>query len=68
MLLIKAAESGWDFGSRWFADQKTLATIETANIAPIDLNSYLCYNMDVLHYLYEVTGCLQFKQSFIFYV
>jgi len=36
-----AAESGWDFSSRWFADGKTLATINTTEIIPIDLNSLL---------------------------
>jgi alpha,alpha-trehalase len=36
-----AAESGWDFGSRWFADAHTRATIDTTEIIPIDLNSLL---------------------------
>ena len=36
-----AAESGWDFGSRWFADGKRLETINTTEIIPIDLNSLL---------------------------
>src|SRR5690606_27158476 len=36
-----AAESGWDFSSRWFADGRRLATIETTDIVPIDLNSLL---------------------------
>jgi alpha,alpha-trehalase len=36
-----AAESGWDFGSRWFADGKNLATINTTEIIPVDLNSLL---------------------------
>ena len=36
-----AAESGWDFSSRWFADGKTLATIETTSIVPVDLNALL---------------------------
>jgi alpha,alpha-trehalase len=36
-----AAESGWDFGSRWFADGRTLATVQTTQIIPIDLNSLL---------------------------
>jgi alpha,alpha-trehalase len=36
-----AAESGWDFGSRWFADPRTRATIDTTEIVPIDLNSLL---------------------------
>jgi alpha,alpha-trehalase len=36
-----AAESGWDFSSRWFADEKSLASIDTTQIVPIDLNSLL---------------------------
>jgi alpha,alpha-trehalase len=35
------AESGWDFSSRWLADSRTLATIDTTDIVPIDLNSLL---------------------------
>ncbi len=36
-----AAESGWDFSSRWLADSRTLATIDTTEIVPVDLNSLL---------------------------
>jgi len=36
-----AAESGWDFGSRWFADGHARATIDTTEIVPVDLNSLL---------------------------
>jgi alpha,alpha-trehalase len=36
-----AAESGWDFSSRWFSDGKTRATLDTTEIVPIDLNSLL---------------------------
>jgi alpha,alpha-trehalase len=36
-----AAESGWDFGSRWFVDPDSRATIDTTEIVPIDLNSLL---------------------------
>jgi alpha,alpha-trehalase len=36
-----AAESGWDFSSRWFADSRTLAAIDTTTIIPVDLNSLL---------------------------
>jgi alpha,alpha-trehalase len=39
--LRSAAESGWDFSSRWFADGASLASIETTSIVPIDLNSLL---------------------------
>ncbi len=36
-----AAESGWDFGSRWFADGRNRASMNTTEILPIDLNSLL---------------------------
>ncbi|MGH8171194.1 MAG: alpha,alpha-trehalase TreF [Steroidobacteraceae bacterium] len=36
-----AAESGWDFSSRWLADGRHLTTIDTTDIVPIDLNSLL---------------------------
>jgi alpha,alpha-trehalase len=39
--LRAAAESGWDFSSRWFADGKTLTSIRTTEFAPVDLNSLL---------------------------
>jgi alpha,alpha-trehalase len=39
--LRAGAESGWDFSSRWLADGRTLATIDTTNILPADLNSLL---------------------------
>jgi len=39
--LRAAAASGWDFSSRWLADKKSLATIQTTNIIPVDLNSLL---------------------------
>jgi alpha,alpha-trehalase len=43
--LRAAAESGWDFGSRWLADGRTLSTIHTTDIVPVDLNS-LMWNME----------------------
>jgi alpha,alpha-trehalase len=36
-----AAESGWDFSSRWFADGRSRAALETTAIVPIDLNALL---------------------------
>ena len=43
--LRAGAESGWDFSSRWLGDGKTLATIRTTRIVPVDLNS-LMYGME----------------------
>ncbi|MFL9922110.1 alpha,alpha-trehalase TreA [Paraburkholderia fungorum] len=39
--LRATAESGWDFSSRWFGDNMTLATVRTTSIIPVDLNSLL---------------------------
>src|SRR5438270_6984746 len=39
--LRSAAESGWDFSSRWFDDTLHLNTIETTDIVPVDLNCLL---------------------------
>jgi alpha,alpha-trehalase len=39
--LRAAAESGWDFSSRWFADGRSLSKIDTIEIIPPDLNSLL---------------------------
>lgn len=39
--LRAGAESGWDFSSRWFKDEKNLSTIRTTDILPIDLNSIM---------------------------
>ncbi|PSC03368.1 alpha,alpha-trehalase [Alsobacter soli] len=36
--LRAAAESGWDFSSRWLGDDGGLDSIRTTRIAPIDLN------------------------------
>jgi len=54
---IKAgAESGWDFSSRWFRDGKTLATIHTTEIIPIDLNSLLHHLEKMLEKSYRSIG------------
>jgi len=39
--LRAAAESGWDFSSRWFEDPMDIRTIHTADIIPVDLNCLL---------------------------
>lgn len=39
--LRAAAESGWDFSSRWLSNPNDLKTIHTADIIPVDLNSLL---------------------------
>ncbi|XP_025414011.1 trehalase-like isoform X2 [Sipha flava] len=48
-----AAETGWDFSSRWFitangSDHGTLSDVHTPNIVPVDLNSILHSNALIL--------------------
>ena len=54
--LRAAAESGWDFSSRWLADGRTLATIRTIEIIPVDLNSLLFGLEQTLARAYRVAG------------
>jgi len=41
-----AAESGWDFSSRWFGDGMNLKTMQTTQLVPVDLNCLL-YNLEL---------------------
>lgn len=36
--LRAAAESGWDFSSRWMRDADDISTIHTTDVVPVDLN------------------------------
>nr|QWX20096.1 trehalase 2 [Henosepilachna vigintioctopunctata] len=50
--LKAAAESGWDFSSRWFitngTDNGNLTNIKTRSIIPVDLNAMLYWNAQIL--------------------
>lgn len=54
--LRAAAESGWDFSSRWLRDGRTLATIRTTNIVPVDLNCLLAHLEQTLSEAYLLAG------------
>lgn len=43
--LRAGAESGIDFSSRWFTDHKSIVTIQTTDVLPVDLNS-LMYHLE----------------------
>jgi alpha,alpha-trehalase len=51
-----AAESGWDFSSRWMADGKTLGTIQTTSLIAVDLNSLLYYLESVIARSYTLSN------------
>ncbi len=50
-----ACESGWDFSSRWLADQQSLASIRASQIVPVDLNAIM--------YKLESTLALAFRTA-----
>ncbi len=43
--LRAAAESGWDFSSRWFRDSHAIETVHTTDFVPVDLNC-LIYSLE----------------------
>ncbi len=52
--LRAAAESGWDFSSRWFRDGQTMATIHTTDLIPVELNCLLWYLEKSLQEAYKL--------------
>ncbi len=51
-----AAESGWDFSSRWFADGRNMQTLQTIALLPVDLNSLLFHLENTLSRTHAATG------------
>jgi alpha,alpha-trehalase len=62
--LRAAAESGWDFSSRWLGDGRTLATIRTADLVPVDLNSALHRLEATLAAAYRSSGAPELAAAF----
>jgi len=54
--LRAAAESGWDFSSRWFKDGKTFGSIHTTDIVPVDLNCLLFHLEQILAEAHLLSG------------
>ncbi|XP_003380792.1 trehalase [Trichinella spiralis] len=58
--IVSACESGIDFGTRWFRRDgdlnKTVRSIRTRRIVPVDLQAILCGSEAVLSRLYNVLG------------
>ena len=56
--LRTAAESGWDFSSRWYSSptSSSLASTQTSSVVPADLNSMLARGAGLLARLYALRG------------
>ncbi|MEZ4773432.1 MAG: alpha,alpha-trehalase TreF [Bacteroidia bacterium] len=63
--LRAAAESGWDFCSRWFENPQQMTTIRTTKIVPVDLNALL-YTLEMtLAHAWELSGNVQRQQEYL---
>lgn len=66
--LRAAAESGWDFSSRWLAadpeNNFDLSTIHTTSIIPVDLNSLLYHLEKTIAKAYDLKGQLVKSKTF----
>ena len=51
-----AAESGWDFSSRWMRDPSDLRSMETTDLVPVDLNALLYHAERTIGGLHAVAG------------
>jgi alpha,alpha-trehalase len=60
-----AAESGWDFSSRWFADGIHMHTIHTCDIVPVDLNCLLFRLESLLLQVYEQLSLTEQAQDMV---
>ncbi|XP_065351304.1 trehalase isoform X2 [Cloeon dipterum] len=58
--LKAAAESGWDFSSRWFildgTNQGNITNVKTRFIVPTDLNAFLFWDMQILSRFFHLLG------------
>jgi hypothetical protein len=55
--IASAAESGWDFSSRWLGTPGDLATARTTRIIPADLNAFLCQMEANMQHFATVRHC-----------
>jgi alpha,alpha-trehalase len=62
--LRAAAESGWDFSSRWFANAADFGTIQTTSIMPVDLNCLVLHLIKTIGKAYTLMGANEKAQIY----
>lgn len=65
-----AAESGWDFSSRWFLNQderrtNNLSDIHASHLAPICLNSIIGYNAKLLAKFFHIQNNVKKRDKYL---
>ncbi|MGI8952845.1 MAG: alpha,alpha-trehalase TreF [Chitinophagaceae bacterium] len=59
-----AAESGWDFSSRWFKNISSFASIHTTEILPVDLNCLLFHLEQTLSEAHQLSNNISQSASY----
>ena len=62
--ICAAAESGWDFSSRWLDESNSLSSIRTTKVLPVDLNAILMKSEYLLSEMSKVVGDKETQQQF----
>lgn len=62
--LRAACESGWDFSSRWLMQSNDLASINTTEILPVDLNALLGISEQTISDIAQADGQVSIAQNF----
>ncbi|XP_019851831.1 PREDICTED: trehalase-like [Amphimedon queenslandica] len=66
--IMSAAESGWDFSSRWLSTSGPMAgqlsSMRAKSIIPVDLNAILGANEILLYKLHRITGFDDFAEDY----
>ncbi|XP_024529022.1 probable trehalase isoform X2 [Selaginella moellendorffii] len=62
--IATAAESGWDFSSRWMEDRHNLKTMKTSFILPVDLNAFLVQMENNIALFAKLLGKSDYEKHF----
>jgi alpha,alpha-trehalase len=62
--LRSAAESGWDFSSRWYKEGGEYESIHTADIVPVDLNCLLYESERIISEAWSLSGNKEMQEKY----
>ncbi|KAF2298033.1 hypothetical protein GH714_007316 [Hevea brasiliensis] len=63
--LASAAESGWDFSTRWMRNSSEFTTLATTSVLPVDLNVFILKMELDIAFLAKETGEESIAESFL---
>ena len=62
--ICSAAESGWDFSSRWMDERNSLASLRTTRVLPVDLNALLAKSERIVAEMALDLGDVETSETF----